>query len=192
MAGVAQLVRAPDCGSGGRQFESDHSPHFIKFLEIYMDRFRYDELVQKALISVVKEVLQDVSENGLVGNHHFYIRFRTDHPQVKIPRYLKERHPEEVMIVIQYQFWNLRVFRDRFAVDLSFNGIQETLEIPFSAMTVFVDPSVKFALQFTPSFNSGPVHETPPPEKDNHKHISKTDDAGDGKIISFSNFKKKD
>ena len=29
MVGVAQLVRAPDCGSGGRGFDSHHSPQFI-------------------------------------------------------------------------------------------------------------------------------------------------------------------
>ena len=30
MVGVAQLVRAPDCGSGGRGFETRHSPHFTQ------------------------------------------------------------------------------------------------------------------------------------------------------------------
>ena len=155
-----------------------------------MDRFIYDELVQKALISVVRDVLKDVSANGLSGNHHFYIRFRTDHPGVKIPKYLKDRHPEEVMIVLQYQFWNLTVSQDKFSVDLSFNGIQETLQIPFSAMTVFVDPSVKFALQFTPSFNEDPEGTTP--DDDNRKRVAESDDDGDGKIISFSSFRKKD
>ncbi len=29
MAGVAQLVRAPVCGTGGRRFETGHSPHLI-------------------------------------------------------------------------------------------------------------------------------------------------------------------
>ena len=155
-----------------------------------MDRFRYDELVQKALISLVKEVLEDISKNGLLGEHHVYIRFRTDHPSVKIPKYLKEQHPKEVGIIIQYQFWNLRVYKDRFSVDLSFKGIQETLEIPFSAMTFFADPSVNFRLQFTPSFDQDGGGETPP-DKDDRKHSDESDD-GDGKIISFSSFRKKD
>jgi hypothetical protein len=152
-----------------------------------MRGFRYDELVQKALISVVREVLEDASANGLLGNHHFYVRFRTDHPKVQIPAFLKERHPEEVMIVIQYQFWNLKVSHEKFCVDLSFNGLQETLTIPFSALTAFVDPSVKFALQFTPSFSETPGPEEP--EKRSSK--DEPDSDGDGKIISFDSFRKK-
>ena len=157
--------------------------------------FRYDELVQKALISVVRDVLKDVSENGLPGNHHFYIRFRTDHPKTKVPKFLKERHPEEVMIVIQYQYWNLHVADTYFSVDLSFSGIQENLKIPYAALTAFVDPSVKFALQFTPTFGDDG-------DDDNNgtrmsfKEKSDSDDdskksSDDGKIISFDSFRKK-
>ena len=159
-----------------------------------MSDFRYDELVQRALISVVRDVLEDVSKNGLSDNHHFYVRFRTDHPGVKIPAYLKKQHPEEIMIVIQYQFWNLNVYDDRFTIDLSFSGCQETLEIPFSALTAFVDPSVKFALQFTPSFT--PI--TPRPERSRKEEPQKgsepqsdKENGEDGKIISFDSFRKK-
>ncbi len=191
MAGVAQLVRAPDCGSGSRQFESDHSPHFC--LEIRMSVFKYDELVQKALITIVRDVLTDVSKNGLTNNHHFYIRFRTDHPRVRVPRFLKERHPEEVMIVLQYQFWDLKVEKDYFSVDLSFNSVRETLVIPFSALTAFIDPSVKFALQFTPSFEDDGAPLPPPGSKDSKKSSSETtkSDGEEGKIISFDSFRKK-
>ncbi|MDR0631749.1 MAG: ClpXP protease specificity-enhancing factor SspB [Holosporaceae bacterium] len=148
-----------------------------------MDSFKYDELVQKALISVVKEVLETASANGLPGNHHFYIKFRTDHPKVVIPSFLREKHPEEVMIVIQYQFWDLKVSSEGFGVKLSFNGIQESLTIPFSALTAFVDPSVKFALQFTPSLEDDLSPEKPKKKCDG--------DDDDGKIISFDSFKKK-
>ena len=153
-----------------------------------MSDFRYDELVQKALISVVREVLADVAKNGLSGNHHFYIRFRTDHPKTKIPSYLKKQYPEEIMIVIQHQFWNLKTFEDRFSVDLSFNGCQETLVVPFSALTAFVDPSVKFALQFTPSFDGESSPTSPDRDDDKPKTESGSDD---GKIISFESFRKK-
>ncbi|MDR1333731.1 MAG: ClpXP protease specificity-enhancing factor SspB [Holosporaceae bacterium] len=152
-----------------------------------MNGFKYDELVQKALISVVKEVLGETVANGLPGNHHFYIRFRTDHPKVEIPNFLRERHPEEVMIVIQYQFWDLKVFQDKFCVDLSFNGVRETLRIPFSALTAFVDPSVKFALQFSPSFNDNDEDVV----VDSPKEENKTETDGEGKIISFDSFRKK-
>ncbi len=156
--------------------------------------FRYDELVQKALISVVRDVLKDVSENGLPGNHHFYIRFRTDHPKTKVPKFLKERHPEEVMIVIQYQYWNLYVADTYFSVDLSFSGIQENLKIPYAALTAFVDPSVKFALQFTPTF--GDDGDDDDGTRMSFKEKSDSDDdskksSDDGKIISFDSFRKK-
>lgn len=156
-----------------------------------MSDFRYDELVQRALISVVRDVLENVSKNGLSDNHHFYVRFRTDHPGVKIPSYLKKQHPEEIMIVIQYQFWNLNVYNDRFTVDLSFSGCQETLEIPFSALTAFVDPSVKFALQFTPSF--APVDLPPKGHSEEiEEEVQRPEPKGeDGKIISFDSFRKK-
>lgn len=151
-----------------------------------MIHFKYDELVQKALIAVVQEVLEDVSKNGLSGNHHFYVRFRTDHPKTRVPKYLKERHPEEVMIVIQYQFWNLKVMSDHLLIDLSFNGIQETLTIPYAALTAFVDPSVKFALQFTPSFG-----DNLPGSSEKKELSSKNKAKDDGKIISFDSFRKK-
>jgi len=155
--------------------------------------FNYDELVQKALVSVVKEVLSDVAANGLSGNHHFYIQFRTDHPKAKIPKFLKERHPEEVMIVLQHQFWNLQVSRTGFSVELSFSGIRETLFIPFSALTAFVDPSVKFALQFTPRFNE--VGTDPDKSgKTASDEAEKDEEAGsesDGNIIRFDSFRKK-
>jgi hypothetical protein len=150
-----------------------------------MSGFKYDELVQKALVAVVREVLTEVSVNGLPGSHHFYIRFRTDHPKVKVPSFLKERHPEEVMIVIQYQFWNLKVSDAGFSVDLSFNGVQETLTIPFSALTAFVDPSVKFALQLTPSL----MDNEPPPG--NEKAQKKSPPKMEDKIISFDSFRNK-
>jgi len=153
-----------------------------------MADFKYDELVQKALIGVVKEVLEDTSKNGLPGEHHFYIRFRTDHPLTKIPAFLKKQHPQEVMIVLQYQFWNLKVYNDHFCVDLSFNGNQETLNIPFSALTAFVDPSVKFALQFVPTFDN-----EPDPSDDNNDGTSDDDskNSEDGTIINFESFRKK-
>ena len=184
MAGVAQLVRAPDCGSGGRWFKSSHSPH----LEIKMSDFKYDALVQKALVSVVKEVLSDVAVNGLTENHHFYVRFRTDHPNTKVPGFLRKRHPEEVMIVLQHQFWNLKVDESGFSVDLSFDNNPETLRIPFNALTAFVDPSVKFALQFTPKFDDiEPTEKKPSGSKKNSEKTSKSDDN----IIRFDSFKKK-
>ncbi|ARS28439.1 SspB family protein [Sphingomonas sp. KC8] len=109
----------------------------------------YDEIVQEALRAVVGRVLGEVEANGgLPGQHHFYITFKTGAPGVDIPRHLTERFPDEMTIVIQNRFWDLKVRPDAFEVGLSFNQVASKLIIPFAAVTGFVDPAVNFALQF--------------------------------------------
>ena len=109
----------------------------------------YDEIVQEALRAVVGRVLGEVETTGrLPGDHHFYITFKTGAPGVDIPRHLVERFPDEMTIVIQNRFWDLKVGDDGFEVGLSFNQAPARLVIPFSAITGFVDPAVNFALQF--------------------------------------------
>ncbi|AGH49806.1 MULTISPECIES: SspB family protein [Sphingomonadales] len=109
----------------------------------------YDEIVQEALRAVVGRVLGEVQANGgLPGQHHFYITFKTHAPGVDIPQHLTERFPDEMTIVIQHRFWDLKVRPDAFEVGLSFNQMPAKLVIPFAAVTGFVDPAVNFALQF--------------------------------------------
>jgi hypothetical protein len=110
----------------------------------------YDEIVQEALRAVVGRVLGSVERGGgtLPGNHHFYITFKTGAPGVSIPKHLRERFPDEMTIVMQNKFWDLAVNEDGFQVGLSFNQIPAKLQIPFSAITAFVDPAVDFGLQF--------------------------------------------
>ena len=110
----------------------------------------YDEIVQEALRAVVGRVLGQVVSSGgeLPGNHHFYITFKTDAPGVSIPNHLRERFPDEMTIVLQNKFWDLNVGEDGFSVGLSFNQVAAKLEIPFGAITAFVDPAVDFGLQF--------------------------------------------
>ena len=108
----------------------------------------YDEMVQNALLSVVRDILQKTAEEGLPGDHHFYITFRTDNPDVKIPPYLKERYPDEMTIVLQNQFWDLMADDDHFEISLSFNRKKEHLYVPFEALIGFFDPSVDFGLHF--------------------------------------------
>lgn len=110
----------------------------------------YDEIVQEALRAVVGRVLGEVEATGgtLPGNHHFYITFKTGAPGVSIPDHLRERFPDEMTIVLQNKFWDLMVSEDAFTVGLSFNQIPAKLDIPFSAITAFVDPAVDFGLQF--------------------------------------------
>ncbi len=115
------------------------------------DLMRYDRLVEGALRGVMVEALRRVAESGLPGGHHFYITFRTDHPGVRLRADLKARHPEEMTIVLQRRFRDLRIGDAAFEVSLSFDSAWQTLVVPFDAVTAFADPSVKFGLQFRAS-----------------------------------------
>ena len=109
----------------------------------------YDEIVQEALRDVVGRVLGQVERTGaLPGEHHFYITFKTRMPGVSIPKHLTERFPDEMTIVLQHRFWDLKVEKDPFSVGLSFGGVPSTLHVPFAAVTDFVDPAVDFSLKF--------------------------------------------
>jgi hypothetical protein len=118
----------------------------------------YDEIVQEALRAVVGRVLGQVQDGGgdLPGNHHFYITFKTGAPGVSIPASLKQRFPDEMTIVLQNKFWELKVEEDQFSVGLSFNQVPAKLVIPFAAITAFVDPAVDFGLQFQASVPDEP------------------------------------
>jgi hypothetical protein len=112
------------------------------------DRFHYDALVDDALRGVVRRVLRQVGDKGLPGSHHFYISFRSTDPGVRLPDYLLAKYPEEMTIVLQHQYWDLIIAEDFFEVTVSFNKQQERIKVPFAALSAFVDPSVRFGLQF--------------------------------------------
>lgn len=112
------------------------------------DLIRYDLLVQDALKGAVRKVLGDAAKDGLPGEHHFYISFRTDFPGVRASHRLRDKYPQEMTIVLQHQFWDLGVTEHAFEVGLSFSGVPERLLIPFDALTGFFDPSVQFGLKF--------------------------------------------
>ena len=112
------------------------------------DILRYDLMVQDALKGVVRKILSEAGRDGLPGDHHFYITFRTRHAGVQVPGHILARHPDEMTIVLQHQFWGLEVGEHHFQVTLSFSGVSERLYIPFAAVTGFADPSAKFGLQF--------------------------------------------
>ena len=116
----------------------------------------YEALQQDAMRGVVRAVLHQINKTGLPGEHHFYISFLTHAPGVILSKRLKEKYPHEMTIVLQHRFWDLIVTDERFEVKLTFDGIPERLVIPFSALKVFIDPSVRFGLQFEdPSSDQG-------------------------------------
>src|SRR6188472_174085 len=112
------------------------------------DHIRYDILAQDALRGVMRKVLAEVARTGLPGNHHFFITFLTTAPGVRISSRLRERYPEQMTIVLQFQYWDLKVSEAGFEVGLSFSHVPEKLEVPFAAVRGFYDPSVNFELEF--------------------------------------------
>ena len=137
----------------------------------------YDEIVQEALRDVVGRVLHEVEQGGgLPGGHHFYITFKTKMPGVSIPKHLIERFPDEMTIVIQHRFWDLKVTKDGFTVGLSFGGVPSTLVVPFAAVTDFVDPAVDFSLKF--QANGAPDGHEEHDEAENDAPVATTSDDG--------------
>ncbi len=118
----------------------------------------YEVLAQDAMRGVVRTILTKVAKTGLPGDHHFYISFDTLAPGSSISKRLKEKYPEEMTIVLQHRFWDLIVTEERFEVKLTFDGIPERLVVPFGAIKVFFDPSVRYGLQFeAPDFGPDAV-----------------------------------
>ena len=129
------------------------------------DLMRYDLMAQEALKGVVRKSLEIAGKEGLPGEHHFYISFRTDAPGVQISDRLKEQYPEEITIVLQHQFWDLDVSEKGFSVNLSFNKVPERLVVPFSALLGFFDPSVQFGLQFAQGEDAAADEELEPAQE---------------------------
>jgi len=166
-------------------------------------RLRYDRMVERALRNVVRESLQHAAVDGLPGEHHFYMTFSTRHPDVVIPDFLRERYPEEMTIVLQYQFYGLEVGDDTFSVTLSFNNKHERLTVPLAAITTFADPSVNFALQFQaipsqegeadlPAIPAGEAGNASDAEPDDGTAASEPGDPADeaSKVVTLDSFRK--
>ena len=148
----------------------------------------YDEIVQEALRDVVGRVLGEVERTGaLPGGHHFYITFKTRLPGVSIPKHLVERFPDEMTIVIQHRFWDLKVEDDMFSVGLSFGGVPSTLRVPFAAVTQFHDPAVEFSLTFQANAENGQHEEHEEAEND----APRGETADDGSNVVSVDFTRK-
>ena len=148
--------------------------------------------MHRAMRALIHDVLVDVSERGLPGNHHFFITFDTLHPDVEIADWLSDRYPGEMTVVMQHWFDNLVVEGDGFAVTLNFGDSPEPLYIPFDAIKTFVDPSVEFGLRFesqddedadVPQLSPSPVAETAPVKPE-------AEDAPSGAVVSLDSFRK--
>ena len=141
----------------------------------------YQEMMERALRGVMRDALARVEEQGLPGNHHYYVSFLTRHEGVKIPDSLRARYPDEMTIVLQHQFWGLETAEDGFSVTLSFGGRSERLTVPFEAVTAFMDPAADFGLRFGP----GPEEETG--DAPDGGEDAETDSAS---VVSLDRFRK--
>jgi hypothetical protein len=112
------------------------------------DTLDYGSLMHRAMRGLIFDVLEQVRDHGLPGNHHFFITFDTTHPDVQLADWLKDRYPAEMTVVIQHWFDNLVVREDGFSITLNFGDQPEPIHIPFDAIQTFVDPSVEFGLRF--------------------------------------------
>jgi len=171
------------------------------------DTIDYPGLIDSAMRNVVREALIHVDKFGLPGEHHFFISFQTNFPGVSISPQLKARYPEEITIVVQHQFWDLKITDKQFSLMLSFNNIPEKLVVPFDALTAFADPSIKFGLQFhgkAPANTSeaeepvscpatGRTGKEKPPMAafDEDAPTEESEAANDEKVISLEAFRKR-
>ncbi len=119
------------------------------------DLIRYDILTQDAMRGVVKKIITETAKAGLPGEHHFFVSFLTGFPNVRLSTRMRERYPDEMTIVIQHQYWDLKAHENSFEIGLSFDDIPESLSIPFAAIKGFFDPSVQFGLQFDVDDDAG-------------------------------------
>lgn len=162
-------------------------------MQTYLTEINYDKLIEKSLKNVVIEALKIAEDQGLPGENHFYITFKTNHPQTKISAQLKSQYPEEMTIVLQHQFSNLLVDKTSFCVDLSFGGVPQTLTIPYDAIIYFADPSAKFGLSFNEdiSKNENDSDLASNGESSRSSNAENKESSAPARVISIDAFRKK-
>ena len=155
-------------------------------------RLDYASFMHRAMRGMVREVLREVAENGLPGDHHFFITFATMHPEVEIADWLSDRYPESMTVVMQNWFDGLEVGEDGFAVTLNFGDQPEPLFIPYDAIQKFVDPSVRFGLQFDhpEEEERRPAALGPPAPSEEAAPEADEEERGDAEIVSLDKFRK--
>jgi hypothetical protein len=158
------------------------------------DLMHYDAMAQDALRGVVKAALRKAAApEGIPGDHHFYVTFRTKAPGVSGPQDLLGKYPDEMTIVLQHQYWDLAPGETFFTVTLKFGGQPKRLSVPYAAVTRFYDPSVQFLLQFETAQEE--VREELPETAPDAETEASADPEAPGeegpKIVSLDQFRKK-
>ena len=152
------------------------------------DEIDYGNLMHNAMRSLIQDVLTEVKNNGLPGEHHFFITFDTNHEGVEMASWLKDRYPTEITVVMQHWYDDLEVKDDGFSVTLNFGDTPEHLVIPYEAILTFVDPSVEFGLRFETNEEDEDTDEQKPTiSKESIKDDTKKET---GQVVSLDNFRK--
>ena len=153
------------------------------------DTLDYGSLMHRAMRGLIFNVLEQVRDHGLPGNHHFFITFDTTHPDVQLADWLKDRYPAEMTVVIQHWFDNLVVREDGFSITLNFGDQPEPIQIPFDAIQTFVDPSVEFGLRF----ENQDMDEAEADEAEPSAEATETSDEAprqEAEVVSLDQFRK--
>ena len=139
----------------------------------------YQKILDKNMLNVLKDILINIRDEGLSNNNHLYITFFTNHKKVKLPNWLKKKYPEEMTIVIQYEYYNLEINKNDFSISLSFNDINADLKIDYNSIISFADPSANFGLILQKN-------------KVQNKFMKnvESDNSKKNNVINFSNYKK--
>ncbi len=148
----------------------------------------YGKLMHHAMRGLIQTVLEDVQQNGLPGEHHFFITFDTGHPDARLADWLKERYPEEMTVVMQHQYDDLEVTDEGFSITLSFGDAPEPLYIPYDSIETFVDPSVEFGLRF--ESQDGDEDDGPEPPEDDPDGGEPEPEHHDAEVVSLDRFRK--
>ena len=149
-------------------------------------KINYSQILKKNMLNVFRDVLKNIEINGLQEGHHLYIVFQTDVKKVVIPDWLKAKHPKEMTIIIQYEYWNFKVKNDSFNIGLSFNDIKADITVPFDAVISFADPYANFGLKLINEEINKKLSDKKPKRK---KTVIKKNKDKDN-IIEFQKFKK--
>lgn len=149
-------------------------------------KINYSQILKKNMLNVFRDVLKNIEVNDLQEGHHLYITFQTDVKKVVIPDWLKAKHPKEMTIIIQYEYWNFKVKNDSFNIGLSFNDIKADITVPFDAVISFADPYANFGLKLINEEINKKLSDKKPKRK---KSVIKKNKDKDN-IIEFQKFKK--
>ena len=150
----------------------------------------YGNLMHEAMRGLIRKVLLDVAENGLPGNHHFFITFDTAHPDAELADWLSDRYPGEMTVVMQHWYDKLEVTEEGFSVTLNFGDAPEPLYIPYDAIRTFVDPSVEFGLRFEQQEADGEEEDTDLPQQNETEIEVEEAPNADAEVVSLDSFRK--